>query len=487
MAYIRAHDTAVRRGGKPVKRYEVIWREPLIDPETYLPIPGRIRSRQESFTTREAAEARRDELNLARHFSGTHSLAEARKLGAKPFGEWAAAWLTSLQLRVDQGSLKQRTHDDAARLLRRYILENFGGRAIGSINALDAEQFLADLVGKPSTQGNHCPLSRGTVAHAWNTFRGVMRYAQTHKAITENPCDGVDVVATRAARGHGNFEHKPLTAVQVAALADAISGSGDPGLPAYPIYGLMVTFLAYTGLRASENAGLEIRDIVLRYDGSGPVAGLVQVRRTKDRKGGEWHTGTPKSRRSRRSVPLPPWLAQQLMNYLAEHPRSQDPTAPLWPSRKNGGGYRAQGQRYPVPYDWSQPIAMGTFYETIMKPAVEAIGLPASRPASATSGGVPTPAIKGVRLHDLRHTFAVMQLMAGTHHMQVSKWLGHATRALVLDVYGDWIPEDDVIGNDLPAPPASRSQTVTNVVSLNSSPRRHASGRDWTPQRRQVN
>ncbi|HYO02459.1 MAG TPA: hypothetical protein VET27_11535 [Mycobacterium sp.] len=33
-------------------------------------------------------------------------------------------------------------------------------------------------------------------------------------------------------------------------------------------------------------------------------------------------------------------------------------TAPLWPSRKNGGGHRATGQRYAVPPDWTQPLAL---------------------------------------------------------------------------------------------------------------------------------
>jgi hypothetical protein len=53
------------------------------------------------------------------------------------------------------------------------------------------------------------------------------------------------------------------------------------------------------------------------------------------------------------------------------------------------------------------------------------------------------PATRGVRLHDLRHTFAVLQLSAGVHFMQVSKWLGHSTFTLTLDVYGDYIPEQD--------------------------------------------
>jgi integrase len=42
---------------------------------------------------------------------------------------------------------------------------------------------------------------------------------------------------------------------------------------------------------------------------------------------------------------------------------------------------------------------------------------------------------------DLRRTFATLQLSAGVHFMQVSKWLGHSTFTLTLDVYGDYIPD----------------------------------------------
>lgn len=107
---------------------------------------------------------------------------------------------------------------------------------------------------------------------------------------------------------------------------------------------------------------------------------------------------------------------------------------------------------------------MGTFYESILKPALEAAGLiPASRPATKTA-----PAQQGVRLHDLRHTFAVMQLMAGVHFMQVSRWMGHSTFTLTLDTYGDWIPEEDGGAlNDLPEPPPSaRTRTALNVIQL---------------------
>jgi integrase len=223
----------------------------------------------------------------------------------------------------------------------------------------------------------------------------------------------------------------------------------------------MVEFMAYTGLRAAEVSGVEVGDLLFA---PGPRCS-VKVRRTKGRKNSAWIVGTLKSKKSRRTVPLPPWLAGRMADYLTtDHPRADEPTAPLWPSRKNGGGYRAEGTRYAVPLDWSQPLAMGTFYDTILKPALEAVGLPASRPATPDA-----PAISGVRLHDLRHTFAVLQLSGGVHFMQVSKWLGHSTFRLTLDTYGDYIPEQDGgAANDVPEPPAPAKpiETVGNVVNL---------------------
>ena len=64
---------------------------------------------------------------------------------------------------------------------------------------------------------------------------------------------------------------------------------------------------------------------------------------------------------------------------------------------------------------------------------------------------------------------AVLQLSAGTHFMQVSKWLGHSTFTLTLDVYGDYIPETDGgAANNLPEPPAPAkpAETASNVVNL---------------------
>ena len=74
--------------------------------------------------------------------------------------------------------------------------------------------------------------------------------------------------------------------------------------------------------------------------------------------------------------------------------------------------------------------------------------------------------MEGVRLHDLRHSFALLQLSAGVHLMQVSQWLGHATYSLTLDVYGGYIPQaDGGVPNALPEPQPARAKSG-DVVNL---------------------
>jgi len=441
MAYVRAHETKQKRNGKVLKRYEVVWREPVRD-DFGLPT-GQTRARQETCATREAAEARRDELNAARHTTGTSTLAEQRKAGELPFGYYARGWLDSQRIKVASGKVKADTVNKYAERLAVYALPEFGASAIVAITPARCEQFLAALVGRG--------MAPATLKHHWSTLRAVFVYAQRHKAITSNPLDGVDFSSNGSQRR--NRRHSPLTSEQVAAVAASIGAR-------HPVYELFTLFAAYTGLRAEELAGLEVGDLVFA---PGPCC-VVNVHRAKKRRDGKWIADTLKSARSTRTVPLPPWLTERIADYLAtDHLRADEPTAPLWPNRALGGS-RSQGQLAVAPLDFSEPVDPGAFYKNLMKPALDAVGLPASRPATAGA-----PAIQGVRLHDLRHTFATLQLSAGVHFMQVSKWLGHSTFTLTLDTYGDYIPEQDGGAlNTLPEPPAPvrQAEAPSNVVPL---------------------
>ena len=61
--------------------------------------------------------------------------------------------------------------------------------------------------------------------------------------------------------------------------------------------------------------------------------------------------------------------------------------------------------------------------------------------------------------------FATLQLSAGVHSMLGSKWLGHSSFTLTLDVYGDYIPEqDDGAVNPLPEPTTpAKPDNVANL------------------------
>ena len=91
----------------------------------------------------------------------------------------------------------------------------------------------------------------------------------------------------------------------------------------------------------------------------------------------------------------------------------------LWPRRLHGNGV------VKPELDWSAPLDLNGLQSKIIRPALEAIGLPASRPERTDADGTVVPATKGVRLHDLRHTAATLWLTAA------------------LTTYADYIPEQE--------------------------------------------
>ena len=122
------------------------------------------------------------------------------------------------------------------------------------------------------------------------------------------------------------------------------------------MFGFAVEFLAYTGLRAAEFAGMDVGDVTIGRRRDRSYAGSIAVNRTRRKLGGEWITGTPKSKKSRRTILLDDWLAEKLHHYLTEtHPRGEDPNAPLFPNRRNGGAPGPRALDWNAPGNWSGP------------------------------------------------------------------------------------------------------------------------------------
>lgn len=236
------------------------------------------------------------------------------------------------------------------------------------------------------------------------------------------------------------------------------------------MYALAVVFAAYTGVRVAELQGLQVQDVTLS-DIPGTV-GSIRIRRTmkkarpdNSQEGDsapaalQWIEGTPKSDASTdRVVPLAPWLADDLRNYLTTvHPfgtsQSQGgkrlANAPLFPGKRTRAGKSAAEVQ---DFDWAHPIVVDNLYHNYFQPACKALRI------LTASGRAP-------RIYDLRHTFATLALSAGEHYMQVSKWLGHSSFVLTLTTYADYIREDDTAAPNFARPVASRN-AKRNVVPI---------------------
>ena len=440
MAYIRH---------LPNGKFKVCWRENLTN-EFGAPIKGQYRQRSEVVATAKEAERRKVAVEEQIE-SNPHSPSSQRIKAATPLGAYAQRYFDSNESRISSVTLL-----GYREIYRRHVAPTFGARPVGSILPSDVSSWFSELLAGQSNrytdsaaESEDRELAKRdpkTAKQALGVLRRICNVALLDGAITANPAL-VKLTTSTKRNGRKRFKHTPLTPAQIAALADYIATEQIETVthpktgkihrhvkPANPVYALVVTFTAFTGLRAAEVAGLQIGDLVLS-EISG-TAGAVRVQRTKtktrDPKTGKfcWPAEPTKTDESDRVVPLEPWLADDLRDYLATtHHRPCDPLAPLFPGRLNLAQAKAQGRNVKDSadrFDWDTPVDLNNFYKRYMQPAEIACNLPAAR------------------FHDLRHSFAVNLLSASppVDFKRVSKWLGHSTFTLTLDVYGDYINED---------------------------------------------
>ena len=166
----------------------------------------------------------------------------------------------------------------------------------------------------------------------------------------------------------------------------------------------------------------------------------------------------PKTKGSRRRVPLTVETTELLRTYLAAHPRADTPTAPLFPGMALGPwrptGLRAvsadgkpdvrdpravaRRQASALAVDtvvdaearlvlsWDAPLRHMTFYKAVYRPAV-------------LRAGVLSPELK---FHSLRHTYASLCVAAGIPPLEIARFMGHAKVTTTLTVYAHLFEDD---------------------------------------------
>jgi integrase len=192
-----------------------------------------------------------------------------------------------------------------------------------------------------------------------------------------------------------------LNAEQVRTLAEAT--------PQH--YRLFVYMAAYTGLRASELAGLRRKDVDL-------LRGVVQVRlplKALDVERPDGTTGpvfgTPKNGKPR-TVTLPKFLRAMLADHLAGPiPGGAGADALVFTSPE-GGVHRH-----------------GLFMRRVFKPTIKGNKKRKIKPALPAE-------LHALRFHDLRHTCASLLIAQGAHPKIIQERLGHASITTTMNRYG---------------------------------------------------
>lgn len=327
--------------------------------------PDNRQTDKRGFTTKRAAEAFAASVEVSKLRGEYVAPRDARVT----LGELGPAWLDR-----QRGHLKPSGYAVMETTWRLRVKPRWGHVALGDIRPTGVQQWIADM-GRGTADAK--PLGASAIKRAHYVLSRILADAVRDNLIARNPATGIALPRTSRKRP------VYLTHQQVGVLAAA---SGE--------YEGLVLFLAYTGLRWGEAAGLRVRDLDLLRKRASISENAVQS-------GTQIYVGTPKAHKQR-TVPLPAFLVP----YLARQCKGKDRGDLLW----SGGDSRHLRRPHPV---------SGWFAKAVANSKVPRV----------------TP-------HDLRHVAASLAVSAGANVKAVQKMLGHASAAMTLDIYADLFDDD---------------------------------------------
>jgi integrase len=294
--------------------------------------------------------------------------------GTVTVGQMHDQWLTM------QGHIKETTRATRASAWNTHVRDEWQGKSVADVRTSEVKAWIGTL----AAEGAAAP----TIENALGVLRMVLAVAVEDRRIPRNPCDGVKTPP----RNHSHRAY--LTYRQVDELASMMGRNG-----------LIVRFLAYTGLRFGEMAAVKVQSFDM-------LNRRVNVRESVTEVSGKLVWSNTKNH-ERRSVPFPRFLAEELAAQM-EGKRRDDLvfTAPA------GGVLR-----------------INTFRRRAFNPAVDKLRGLDDNGIPMTDGPKPTQ-------HDLRHTAASLAISAGANVKAVQRMLGHKSAALTLDTYADLFTDD---------------------------------------------
>jgi len=230
-------------------------------------------------------------------------------------------------------------------------------------------------------------LAPRTVQYVHATLRAALGVALRWGVIARNVATLVDPVSV---------DRPPVVPFQPEEVQALLTAAAEERLGAFYTVALAV------GLRPSEALGLKWADVDL-------FEGTLRVRQVLERHGGEWSFKEPKSRTSRRTIPLPRVCVDQLVAHRHRQ-LFERRSAEVW--EDNDLVFCTQTG---TPLDRSE---MSRRFTRLQQAA----------------------GVGHHRLYDCRHTAASFLLAQGVSPRVVMEVLGHSSFALTMDTYTHVLP-----------------------------------------------
>lgn len=293
--------------------------------------------------------------------------------------EYLDVWLET----IAKPRLQHRTFKDYGDLLRRYVRASLGNIKLSDLKAVHIQKLYGEMLERG--------LSPRIVRYTHATLSSSLKEAVKLDILPRN-------VATLVQLPKMNpKEMDVLSKDETVLFLETLEGER---------LATVFSFALASGMRCQEYLGLQWKDINFEQ-GTATVQRAVVWHRT----GGGWHFSQPKTAKSRRTIPLPSSVMQELRRHRVKQNEDR---------LKLGAAWHQNDLVFPseIGTPLNPPNVTRHFKRILEKANIRT----------------------SIRLYDLRHTTATLLLQAGINPKIVSERLGHSTITLTLDVYSHVLP-----------------------------------------------
>ena len=266
--------------------------------------------------------------------------------------------------------LKQSTLLTKKAVLQTHILPFFGSKPINEIKASDVRRWQAKLMSSPNNYSQ-------TYLKKINTeLNSIINYAKRFYDLNTNPCGKAGTIGKTKAEEMDYWTYDEYIAFR--------EGVKDKSL-SY----ICFEVLYWTGMREGELLALSPADIDLDNK-------TISINRTYQRIEGKDVFTSPKTRKSKRKIPIPDFLCQELSDYIQS--------------------------RYMLDADERLfPITKSYLSHEMIR-------------------GCKNTDVKKIRIHDIRHSHASLLINQGCDALMLADRLGHEKVSTTLNTYSHLFP-----------------------------------------------